>query len=578
MYLTFWYTALSACLVSARSLRGNPLKRTNNPDDKFVSTVGTEFQLNGSAFKFIGTNAYWLHTLNTDADISHTFANMSAAGIKVVRTWAFNDVHEMPVNGTWFQLIANGTTTINNGTNGLPRLDKVVKLAEQHGIYLLLSLTNNWNPLPGLDDNKTTAIPNVTRLDVDTGNSLNRNYLSNDYGGMDAYVRQFGVEKKHDEFYTNATIIEYFKNYTTNIVSRYVNSPAIFAWELANDPRCNSTLPSRAHCTAQTVTKWHSILAKHIRTIDPNHLITSGNHGFFCTDCPKLFPIPKPTTSTPQPSAAPGQRRRKLELLTKKNLLKERAERRRQTREQKKRIGTLEETGIRIRGRWISTPTRRQENDLGSAFDGSQGVDSEDILGIPQIGFSSFQLFPDQNQYAPYDPHLSSFNNTVQAGTDWIDKQLQAAALYGKPSTLTGFGLVTQANAPDYVPFNSTAVANDTDTATTSPNANQTGVADNQRDDAYQQWLQAGIVGGINGMIQYQWGQSNLTAVTGTTVSPNSTSTSANNSTSSGVPTSANQNETNVSPDDGYSMSGTGEDNVQSILSNASEQIGADGG
>ena len=111
-------------------------------------------------------------------------------------------------------------------------------------------------------------------------------------------------------------------------------------------------------------------------------------------------------------------------------MIKERAERRRQTREQKKRTGALEVTGIRIRGRWISTPTRRQESDLGSAYDGSQGVDSEDILGIPQIDFSSFQLFPDQNQYAPHVPHLSPYNNTVQAGIDWIDKQLQTAALY----------------------------------------------------------------------------------------------------------------------------------------------------
>lgn len=40
--------------------------------------------------------------------------------------------------------------------------------------------------------------------------------------------------------------------------------------------RCNSTLTCKGDCTAQTVTKWHSILAKHIRSIDPNHLITSG--------------------------------------------------------------------------------------------------------------------------------------------------------------------------------------------------------------------------------------------------------------------------------------------------------------
>jgi mannan endo-1,4-beta-mannosidase len=150
--------------------------------------------------KFIGTNAYWLHALNTDQDISDTFRNISATGIKVVRTWAFNgtppvenrallslifriDVSEVPSKGTWFQLIANGKTTINNGTNGLPRLDKVVELAEKHGIYLLLSLTNNWNPLPGIDKN-SSSMPNAIRRDITPGtnSTFNRNFLSNDYG------------------------------------------------------------------------------------------------------------------------------------------------------------------------------------------------------------------------------------------------------------------------------------------------------------------------------------------------------------------------------------------------------------
>lgn len=76
-------------------------------------------------------------------------------------------------------------------------------------------------------------------------------------------------------------------------------------------------------------------------------------------------------------------------------------------------------------------------------------------------------------------------------------------------------------------------------------------------------------------MIQYQWGQSNLTAAVGTTVSPDSTATSP--SSSSGNPTSPVQNQTNVSPDDGYSISGVGEDNVQSILTDGAQQIGGEG-
>jgi hypothetical protein len=51
-------------------------------------------------------------------------------------------------------------------------------------------------------------------------------------GGMDAYVRAFSnsTTLNHDDFYSNPTILNAFLNYTTQIVSRYVNSPAIFGW------------------------------------------------------------------------------------------------------------------------------------------------------------------------------------------------------------------------------------------------------------------------------------------------------------------------------------------------------------
>jgi len=231
------------------------------------------------------------------------------------------------------------------------------------------------------------------------------------------------------------------------------------------------------------------------------------------------------------------------------------------------------EVAVKIRGRWVATPTRRQDSGVGPAFDGSQGVDSQDILGIPQIGFSSFQLFPDQNQYASNDPTLSPFNNSVQAGISWIQHQAQSGQLFGKPVALTGFGLVTQNNAPDFVPFNSTTVSDATTTSSTAPDSSATsGVSDDDRDSAYQQWLQSGITDGINGMMQYQWGQSNLTAQTGTSI-VGANATGSNPAPPSGNPTSPTPDQSGISPDDGYSTSGTGQNQVQNVLTTASQNI-----
>jgi mannan endo-1,4-beta-mannosidase len=43
--------------------------------------------------KYVGTNAYWLHTLSEE-DIDKTLTDIAAAGIKVVRTWAFNSMSD----------------------------------------------------------------------------------------------------------------------------------------------------------------------------------------------------------------------------------------------------------------------------------------------------------------------------------------------------------------------------------------------------------------------------------------------------------------------------------------------------
>lgn len=106
--------------------------------------------------------------------------------------------------------------------------------------------------------------------------------------------------------------------------------------------------------------------------------------------------------------------------------------------------------------------TKRQSDSqgVGSAFDGSQGVDSEDILGIPQIGFGSFQLFPDQNTCMSIahslpafwifnsdgenltdgtdDPSLSAFNNTLQIGINWITTHGRLAQQYVEHLSIKG--------------------------------------------------------------------------------------------------------------------------------------------
>ncbi|KAF9466797.1 glycoside hydrolase superfamily [Collybia nuda] len=507
--------ALRACAVNlkpTRAVKGN-IDVSASP---FITVQNGEFFVNGSRFAFVGTNAYWLHTLNTDGDIDKTLADIASTGVKIVRAWAFNDVDTIPEAGTWFQHISNnGTITINNGTNGLQKLDTMVQLAQKHGLYLLLSLTNNWS-----------LARNTTVL---------RNILSNDYGGMDSYVRQLSSNLEHDQFYKNVTIIGTFKNYISHVVSRYKNNPSILGWEIANDARCNSTLPASSQCNSTTITSWHSNIAQHILMEDPNHLVSSGNQGFFCFGCPKLFQ----KGTSPSPSQIPPI---SVTPLPPRHILNEK---------QDMSLGRYE-----VKKSDTSFVRRQQNANLGASFDGTFGVDSEDILSIPEIGFGSFQLFPDQENYGPVNLTLSPLNRTFQVGVDWIQRHIATGLDTGKPVTLLGFGLVTLDNIPAYVPFGS-------DNASTESIQQPFGVTDSQRDQSCRLWLGAAIFGGLRGIIQYQWGQANLTAQAGTAIPPSSNSSG----------TTSNQDETGLSPNDGYSILGTSHEEAIGILKTAAEQM-----
>ncbi|PGH17847.1 hypothetical protein AJ80_04670 [Polytolypa hystricis UAMH7299] len=187
--------------------------------------------------KFAGTNAYWLPFLTNDNDVDTAFRAFQAAGMKVVRTWAFNDVTSC--SGIYFQCFSGGSATINTGSDGLGRLDVVVSKAEQYGIKLILPFVNNWG----------------------------------DYGGMDVYVSQLGGSG-HSSFYTDSNIQNVYKNYIATVVNRYKSSSAIYGWELANEPRCSG-------CAMSVITNWASSISAYIKSLDSSHYVMLGDEGWF---------------------------------------------------------------------------------------------------------------------------------------------------------------------------------------------------------------------------------------------------------------------------------------------------------
>jgi len=236
------------------SAEGANVKRT--VPEGFVTTRGAEFELNGSPFAFVGANSYWLPLLTSTQDVEATFQEMHDAGVKVLRTWGFNAINGSELAGalqsglTYYQVWNNGDWTLNDGPQGLQRLDNVLNTALKYDIKVILAFTNNW-----------------------VG-----------YGGMELYIDHIMPgASTHDIFYTDPKMIASYQRYVTTIVNRYKTSPAIFAWEMMNEARCLGDLPSSAACSAasKTLPNWYKEQSDFIRSLDPHHLITTGGEGHF---------------------------------------------------------------------------------------------------------------------------------------------------------------------------------------------------------------------------------------------------------------------------------------------------------
>ena len=214
---------------------------TNAAAASAPSTSGVHFVLNGASSYLTGTNAYWLPFLTNNADVDLVMAHVAQSGLEILRVWGFNDVTTKPGAGTvYFQYLSSAGAQINTGTNGLQRLDYVVQSAAQHGVSLIINFVNNWS----------------------------------DYGGMPAYVSVYGGSK--EGWYTNSQAQAQYRLYIKQVVSRYANASSIFAWELANEARCQG-------CDTSIIHNWAASTSAYIKGLDATHLVTLGDEGFGLT-------------------------------------------------------------------------------------------------------------------------------------------------------------------------------------------------------------------------------------------------------------------------------------------------------
>ncbi|KAI9199887.1 hypothetical protein LWI28_000009 [Acer negundo] len=180
-------------------------------EDGFMRTRGAQLMLNGAPFYANGFNSYWLMYMGANPSMKN-------------------------------------------------KVSSAFQQAKDHG----LSMARTWAFSDGGD----------SPLQYSPGS-----YNEQMFQGLD-----FGQSiSSDDEFFTNSVVKGYYKNHIKTVLTRrnsmtgvaYKDEPTIMAWELMNEPRCNSD-PS-----GKTIQAWITEMASYVKSIDGNHLLEIGLEGFY---------------------------------------------------------------------------------------------------------------------------------------------------------------------------------------------------------------------------------------------------------------------------------------------------------
>ncbi|GMH36707.1 hypothetical protein BSKO_04580 [Bryopsis sp. KO-2023] len=202
---------------------------------------------------FVGANSYHLLMYAKEECkrplIDQIFDTAKAAGMTVMRTWAFFDGDESCAlqhsPGCFHEEAWIG-------------LDYVIHAAAQRGLKLILVLTNYWP----------------------------------DFGGLSQYLKwtKEGSSSAEEFFECEAAEAAYMK-YVDSVINRvnsftgtmYKDDPAILAWSAINEPRCKGDL------SCQKLKAFLGRVGAFIKSIDSNHLLTFDSEGFFGPSTPEFL-------------------------------------------------------------------------------------------------------------------------------------------------------------------------------------------------------------------------------------------------------------------------------------------------
>ncbi|MEI7542980.1 MAG: cellulase family glycosylhydrolase [bacterium] len=232
--------------IKLKRIAAIPFKRSNN----FIKAKGISFYDGDKEYRYVGVGNYYMRNSGKTI-IDYIFKEAASLGFKVIRVGSNGEAENMKVvdkNDTerFFRI---GPDYFNE--KAYAQLDYVLDSAAKNGMRVILHFTDNWEY----------------------------------YGGAKMYAKWVGSDNKNI-FWTNPKCKIYYKQTIEKIVNRintvngkaYKNDPTIFAYDLSNEPRDEEDL------TGKVLAAWVAEMSAYIKSLDNNHMVTTGMEGFFLKD------------------------------------------------------------------------------------------------------------------------------------------------------------------------------------------------------------------------------------------------------------------------------------------------------
>lgn len=240
-----------------------------SPVDDIITVKDGQFIRNGEPYYFVGTNFWYGAILGSEGEGGNRE--------RLVRELDFMKSH------------------------GIDNLRVLVGGEGENG--LLGKIEPNLQPEPGVYNDDVLAGLDFLMMELGKRGMTAVLYFNNAWewsGGYTQYVAWanntpvlvprvdgwFSYNAFAGEFVRNERAKELFFNHLRYIITRtnrytgikYIEDPAIFSWQICNEPRAFS---SKEQDNKEAFAEWIAASAKLIRSLDPNHMISTGSEGFY---------------------------------------------------------------------------------------------------------------------------------------------------------------------------------------------------------------------------------------------------------------------------------------------------------